>query len=470
MSADSGFQLAWRAVLAMLLLVAGAAATPVPQAGANDPGAEQRARVREGERRSHAIRQPAPAPLRAGIRQFDRAALELVTGPVLAKRGTLAGNRLTAAGAPSTCLQKSFPQSVTGSGGVSWIVCLRDMGMKALWVGPVLLQRSPGGPWITVLYEAGLAEIFVPYHVQGATQSGRLYDLQYTMQLDQVTQQDAGANGSPIALVKGTPATVVAEVRERGLGWLCKQKTMSSRRGEEFVVWGVSDAGNYDNIIQYGFRDDGAMSFRVGHTGYNNPKFPLEAHSHTSLWRVDMDLNGSDGDSAIMFSHLEPGLNGNVLQAEDLEFPFNGGVEGAVKWDPQQFSALHILDISTNSYGKHIGYEFQPVEAGAARHYGTDDLWTLNDFFVTVYDPGQLGWITAHQVPDLYLTQNINGQGVLLDDLVVWLVSSVHHDPTDEDRGANGPGVTSLHWSGFDVIPHNLFDANPLGAPPACDV
>jgi len=22
-----------------------------------------------------------------------------------------------------------------------------------------------------------------------------------------------------------------------------------------------------------------------------------------------------------------------------------------------------------------------------------------------------------------------------------------------------------MHWSGFDLVPHNLFDANPLGGP-----
>jgi hypothetical protein len=61
----------------------------------------------------------------------------------------------------------------------------------------------------------------------------------------------------------------------------------------------------------------------------------------------------------------------------------------------------------------------------------------------------------------------------------VWHVSSVYHDPHDEDQASfaadpsfGHKGVTLMHWSGFDLVPHNLFDANPLGAPhrhEACD-
>jgi Cu2+-containing amine oxidase len=61
------------------------------------------------------------------------------------------------------------------------------------------------------------------------------------------------------------------------------------------------------------------------------------------------------------------------------------------------------------------------------------------------------------------------------NDLVVWVKASAHHDPIDEDRSQNDlsgggiTGVTLVHWSGFNVEPHNLFDTNPLGGPVSCN-
>ena len=452
---------------ALLLLMCGAAVADQPQLPRDDPVAQQRARIREAELQSRAVPQLPAAPLRNGIKQIDRAAIEGIVGPIRAKQG--AGRpALVGPQAQSLCFQKSFPQAVAGSGGVSWLVCVTDMGTKALWVGPVYLQRTAAGPWISVLYQAGLADIFVPYH-QGLP---RLYDMEWVSQLSVVTQQDAGTNGTPVSIVKGALPTVVTEVRERGLAWLCKQNSMDSRRGEEFVVWGVSDAGNYDNVIQYSFRDDGTISFRVGHTGYNNPNYPVQTHMHTSLWRVDMDLGTPSGNTAYFVGHREP--LANPLQAVDTSQLFGSGFEGRARWNGPQFGALLIEDTATNASGKHIGYEFKPLQGGEGtpRHYGSGELWTQYDFHVTVYHPNELGWaapVPPAPHPGAYLPLHLNNESIVATDLIAWILSAVHHEPTDENNGASGPGVNLIHWSGFDVVPHNLFDANPLGAPNACN-
>jgi primary-amine oxidase len=484
MSAVSGLRTKLGVGLALLLAVAygaGAGEQPGPavagpgvQAAApiNDDNARHRALIEEAERNSRAFVQPPPGPPRNGIRQFPLSSLERIVGPIPPKPGA-ANRAASAALVPppppklSTCLQKTFPFGVSGPGGVSWIVCLTDLGHKALAAGPVLLQRTPpSGPWLVVLNQASLAEIFVPYH--DGDIHHRFYDLMYTQQLAQLTQQDAGVNGSLISLGTSAPPTVVAEVRDRGLAWLCKQKSMASRRGEEFVVWAMSDAGNYDNIVQFGFRDDGTMTFRVGHTGYNEPLYPLIPHMHTSLWRVDIDLNGWSADSAYLTQHREP-APGGPLVATDVTIPFTGGKEGFTQWYQQVFNSLLIEDGSTNSSGKHIGYEFQPLVTGTARHFGPVEFWTTKDFFVSVYEPNSV-WQTG-VTPDQYLIPEVSDhQSVLNNDLVAWVVSAAHHDPTDEDNGPNsGRGVTLIHWSGFDAVPHNLFDANPLGAPASCD-
>ncbi len=67
---------------------------------------------------------------------------------------------------------------------------------------------------------------------------------------------------------QGDPfATVVKEVRDRGLAW--KDYAHGVRRGRELVIWAALEAGNYMYIMSYAFHDDGTIAFRVGATGQN---------------------------------------------------------------------------------------------------------------------------------------------------------------------------------------------------------
>jgi len=365
---------------------------------------------------------------------------------------------------------KAFPD-------LAWHICVTDMGRKGLWVGPVQLRRGTSGPWMPVLYQAGLADIFVPYHLDT---SFRPYDLHWTQGLSPISLQDVGAQGSRIWLSNETFPTVAYEVRDRGVGWLCKGNVYSAtRRGQELVLWGVSDAGNYDNIIEFGFRDDGSMSFRTGNTGFNSPANPVEPHTHNALWYVDMDLNGSPGDSAATLTHSEPAPPAPPLTAVDPRLPFS--IEGMRPWNPQQLTTLLVEDNATTAFGNRLGYEFAPLQNALTRHYGWMEDWTHNDLYVTRYNYADTVWaspVSPWHYPDEYLLPAVNGQPAQGQDLVLWVKTAAHHVPTDEDRansdltavpqGMNG--ITLTHWSGFQAQPHNLFNANPLGGPPRCGV
>jgi hypothetical protein len=64
--------------------------------------------------------------------------------------------------------------------------------------------------------------------------------------------------------------------------------------------------------------------------------------------------------------------------------------------------------------------------------------------------------------------QPLGGTG---DGIVLWYIGSVHHEPTDADNqmGNGGrTGITLVHWTGFEMNPHNFFDYNPLGGPGRC--
>jgi Cu2+-containing amine oxidase len=390
--------------------------------------------------------------------------------------------------APHSCIEVSFAET-------GWRTCISNQGRRSLTLGPTDLRRGPSGPWMRVLREASVADIFVPYH----TFTFRLYDMMQgsAASLMPTNAADTGPNGSQITLSGQSVPQVIGEVNDRGMAWLCKGTfQQQSRRGQELALWGVFDAQNYDFIIDYRLRDDGSLAFRLGATGFNNPYFPPEsttdAHMHSTLWRVDVDLNGSGGDSATVISHREgPGQPPiNSLLAQDLEDPFNGGFEGTMVWEPTRFLTIGIEDETTNAHGNHIGYELHANPEGLSRHYGEEagltqrkEKFTKFDFAVTRYKEAERDAFfdtprVRYMDPDEYLLGVApfagfgvsDGESVTDGDLVLWYRASVHHDPHDEDHAPGDPnnlmtGITMVHWSGFELLPRNLFDFNPLGAP-----
>jgi hypothetical protein len=76
-------------------------------------------------------------------------------------------------------------------------------------------------------------------------------------------------------------------------------------------------------------------------------------------------------------------------------------------------------------------------------------------------------------MPDYYLLTYLNGEpiGGTGDGVVLWYTGSVHHEPTEADNkmgSGDRTGITLIHWAGFDMELHNMFDYNLLGGPPNC--
>lgn len=353
---------------------------------------------------------------------------------------------------------------------------------RGLQVGPVYLIRdrvnAPSAA-IPVIFAANIAENITIYH-DGKT---RLNDSEFSAVANAIPTLNAtlvGPAGLLLTDVNDERPTTVVELRERGFAWLCTWNGLAgksiSRRGMEMTLWGIYDTGNYDYITEYTFRDDGQMSFRVGATGWNNAKDVAAdtAHTHSFLWRVDFFL-GTGVNSAQTWMHHE-----TSLPAVDSEMPFNYGVEGAMDLDPQRFATVIVEDQMKNDRQSNIGYSLQPFGPGTARHYAADERWTLHDIYVTRSKPAENDPPFGHgpsSRPDSYLLGTATNQSGIFDHetiqdqhLVLWHKTSAHHDPHDEDQAADDPtsafkGITLIHWSGFDLVPHNLFNANPLGGP-----
>ena len=69
-------------------------------------------------------------------------------------------------------------------------------------------------------------------------------------------------------------------------------------------MWGVYDGTNYDNVIEYTFREDGSIGFRYGATGYNLPGKTSAAHVHNGLWRVSTKLFSRTDNQGLEFEHV----------------------------------------------------------------------------------------------------------------------------------------------------------------------
>jgi primary-amine oxidase len=270
-----------------------------------------------------------------------------------------------------------------------------------------------------------------------------------------VTREDAGPFGKLLGKPGDRP-TIVQEVRDRGIMWMDGNK---KRRGQKLLLWGTLDAANYRYIIEYGFQDDGTITFRVGSTGHNYASREWEGHMHNGLWRVDINLDGPHHNSVLVMVHLEPD-GAHKEKARTEHRPFNGGREGYLDWNAERFTMLTIVnEKKKNIRGKPWSYDLVPLRMGNARHYAGDkEECTQHDFWVTRARKDEIYYTRVHKYAE-------KGESIQDSDVILWHSSAGHHEPRSEDgemKGTNFVGATPVMWCGFDLRPRNLFDRSPL--------
>ena len=364
-----------------------------------------------------------------------------------------------------------------------WRFGLRNMGLKGTQVLDVSLQGAQYTAPQYLIKRAGMAEMFVPYDDRSET----YYDMSFGYdRMDQMDPQDLPAqNGALVYFrsqragtlnyVRDTVPKIAVECRDEGIGWLCKEPGNHMRRRiQEVVVTSVFDAFNYDYIIEYTFHEDGRITFRSGATGFNLPGATSKAHVHNGFWRVSTKLLGRDDNEALQFTHTE---DGSGYRATDTYTPITD--EETTDWDQSQFSSVTIQSQTQNDdYGHPIGYQFYPYNRWGQGHF--QETFTQHDQDLTNDNSGEDGtgtgmnnWLYTWYNPNSYLLNYLNGQplGGTGDGIVLWYFGSTHHEPTDADNqmgSGNRTGITLVHWLGFEMVPHNFFDYNPLGGPGRC--
>jgi primary-amine oxidase len=337
----------------------------------------------------------------------------------------------------------------------AWKVHWAQQSGIGLYIQDAWFKRGPNEDWMQVLGDVRLAEAFVPYH----SGSPRFWDVSYNFPLCVATRDDAGLHGKLLGkTLKNLGPTVVQELRDRGVTW---KSVDGVRRGQTLVLWATLNAANYRYIIEFGFQDDGVVNVRLGSTGHNYSSREWEPHMHNALWRIDVNLDGPDHNSALLMEHHEPaGLDlKDQGKARTEHTPFNGGKEGWADWDPVKFTMVRVVnELRRNARGEPISYDLMPMRMGNSRHFGGDnEECTQHDYWVTHQRPGEIHYT---ELPK-YVA---HGDTVTDTDVVLWYSAPCHHEPRSEDgelKGNNFRGCTPVMWSCFDLKPRNLFDRTP---------
>src|SRR5262249_9440139 len=170
------------------------------------------------------------------------AVLVLALGTLVTSPGAVWGQRFfrqrELVDPPSQEVTAEFLVSESGGveprRGTAWKVHYARGLHKGLYITGAWFKRDLAEDWIKILNDARVSELFVPYHQHSYV---RFYDLTgFSFPLAEVKAEDAGPFGVLMPPFQGDAhATVVKEVRDRGIAW--KDYAHGVRRGRELVLW-----------------------------------------------------------------------------------------------------------------------------------------------------------------------------------------------------------------------------------------
>jgi Copper amine oxidase, enzyme domain len=336
-------------------------------------------------------------------------------------------------------------------------------------------HQPDGSPdWIKILNNLAMAEIYVPYNdgtyildIQGRSH----YGLPVLSGFGLVKARgDYLPKYGAISAKVETDGYLLSEVVDDGIRFMDGHKTDAVRRGQILWLWTTLSASNYRYVLRYGFSDDGTISVRVGGTAENlyddgDPPGNKPVHVHMAAWRMEFDLGNAE-KNMIEIAERIPDLSSGGANVKVRAF--NNGLEGGEKWNPEAFTTLHIMSeqtVNRHNPPRHIGYKLMPMRMGSVR---TTQSITNFDFWLTRRNPDDAKRLAlAPELKFVDVPDNIRRPEPTMNKAtVLWYTSAVNHMPRTEDFGAVGyhrrDGVAIAMWTGFDLMPHDLWDKTPF--------
>jgi len=382
------------------------------------------------------------------------------------------------------------------------------------------------GSWRSVLYQAHLSEVFVPYMDPDAGWYWRTY-------------MDSGEYGFGLFLTPllpgidcpiharfldatlssdiGSPFAVAGAicVFERQIGdpaWRHFEIFSQSENGPptpaegrpatELVVRSASEVGNYDYLVDYVFQQDGGIRIAIGSTGIDAvkgvasrsmmdetasadtrhgtliaPNLVAPNHDHYFNFRLDFDIDGNVNDfvrTKLVATEAPKDLPRRSYWTLQRENPKTEGA-ARTRINPANPTMFHIVNKTVRgALGHHPSYMVKPGGSYAYSMMLMEDAPMMRNAYIDY----QL-WVTPHDAKQRYAGGRYafqsSGDDTLMSwtekdrpitgrDIVAWYTVGFHHVPRMEDWP-----VMPLHWSGFKLVPFNFFSHNPAITIPNVD-
>lgn len=419
---------------------------------------------------------------------------------------------------PATLHQPGGPNFTIDGAAVEWDI----------WRFRYRVDKRPGivlsqidvndqGDWRSVLYQAHLSEVFVPYMDPGEGWYWRTY-------------MDSGEYGFGLFLSPLTPGVDCPDyatylpalitddtgqpfeipdaicIFERNIGdpaWrhfeiFAQGETefvpAEGRPATELVVRSASEVGNYDYLIDYRFKQDGQMYVMVGAGGIDAvkgvatthmsddtaaadtehgiliaPNLVAPFHDHYFNFRLDFDIDQPSNHP--MMSEIVPAeVDEDALRRSlwTVRHSMPGSeLEARYRLSASQPRYFHVMNMAeTNALGHHPSYMIHHGNIAYGPYDFADDPPMLRNAYVeysiwnTVYDPDQRyagGALPMQSDGSDTLAQWVEEDRPLHgEDIVTWFTAGFHHIPRAEDWP-----VMSTDWKMIHIMPHNFFTYNP---------
>lgn len=419
---------------------------------------------------------------------------------------------------PALLGQDGGPNYEIDGGNISWDIWRFHLRVDKR-PGLVLsqIEANDQGTWRSVLYQAHLSEVFVPYQDPSAGWYWRTYmdsgeygfglflsPLEagidcpaYATFLPAVVNDDMGnALEIPNAVCVferdiGDPAWRHFEVFAQGPDTFTPTE---GRPETELVVRSASEVGNYDYLIDYRFKPNGDIYIKVGATGLDAvkgvaattmsdptadadtefgtliaPHLVAPFHDHYFNFRLDFDID----QPANMFhtmdivpAEIAEGAQRRSMWTVEHVMP-DSELDARYKISASTPRYFHIMNPARESYlGHRPGWMIHHGSVAYGPYdYENDPPMKRNAYieysvWATVYDPDQryAGGKYAFQSDgtDTLATWVQADRPLMGEDIVIWFTAGFHHIPRMEDWP-----VMSTEWKTIHIMPHNFFATNP---------
>ena len=356
----------------------------------------------------------------------------------------------------------------TFTSGSRWEMCFEERDREGIVLSEAH-YTPPVGARRRVFGELAVAQIHVPYDDNGA----RFHDVS-DFGIGDFHLSTLGPSECPDGVLhsNGERDVVCRQVRSRGPAWV---REIAGPPALDLVVWSASGIGAYNYIPEWRFGDDGAIEIRMGATGRLQRKstnaenldygWPLDnagtigiSHLHNFYWRLDFDLGTEHDDDA--FEQLDWAVQDSAgRRARSIE---RFTQEVALDVDPDLLRSWRVVDTATNADVRAQSYEIETVLSGHRDTGPSNEPFTFHDVYVTVNKACER--FASHnpasepECPSFSdLSDFVDGQSLVDQDLVVWVGLTFHHIPRDEDE----PRMWA-HWNSFRILPLDALDSNPL--------